>query len=105
MTIATGTIKRKLGSYYLEVAENVWKGVIPETICEYTGVNDENGNGIFEGDIVQFGTVGTIKFKEGRFFYDYNTPEDPEQLDMYEIKKGVVIGNIHDHLSVMAFKN
>lgn len=99
MTIAKGTIKRKLGSYYLEVAENVWKGVIPETICEFTGVLDANGKEIFEGDIVQCGTVGVIKFEEGRFFYDYTHPEDPEQLDLCEIKTGVVIGNIHNHLS------
>ena len=26
--------------------------VVPETLCQYTGMNDENGNKIFENDIV-----------------------------------------------------
>ena len=28
--------------------------VIPETVCEFTGLTDENGTKIFEGDMVQY---------------------------------------------------
>src|ERR1035437_4848118 len=53
--------------------------VIPESVGQYTGQKDNKGNEIYEGDIIQCGTVGVIKFMEGRFIYDYSHPEDPEQ--------------------------
>jgi len=70
--------------------------VKPETVGQFTGLHDDNGVAIYEGDLFRCGTVGEIKFKNGRFIYDYKHLEDPEELDLIEVKDGEVIGNIHE---------
>ena len=77
--------------------------VIPETICQYTGLEDRNGNNIFDGDIVQWSNIKMEIFWGEHIGIGYGfcwRPYGEEQsyhesmtgfIDEYE-----VIGNIFD---------
>lgn len=82
--------------------------VIPETIGQYTGLKDKNGNKIFEGDILAFWgrACGVVRYGEGTFdsgiycytgFYYETVCGDKDHTSLYENCDAEVIGNIHDN--------
>ena len=66
------------------------------TVCEYTGLTDKNGNKIFDGDIVisPHGTMGYVEWQNGECAYLVNILNDLQTMDEFEYE---VIGNIYDN--------
>ena len=69
--------------------------VYAETLGQFTGLTDKNGNKIFEGDIVEspHGTQGFIEWQNAECAFLVNIGDDWQTMDdcTYE-----VVGNIYD---------
>ena len=94
----------------------VWEyaEIVPETLCQFTGLYDKNGNRIWDNDIVntnsnlraqiKFGlysnSFSTRKHNQG-FYMDFMDKEYYRHELGYWAGKSVVIGNIFDNKELL----
>ena len=72
----------------------------PVVVMQYTGLRDQDGNEIWEGDIVlhkrgDHNRTGRISMREGEWVVDYFKSGASSLRSQYPILK--VIGNVHEH--------
>lgn len=95
---------------YYEGNKRIKVTVNPETVGQYTGLKDKNGNKIFEGDIIKFTRyrdeyVGKVVYEQRICGLDlwYNVvvgaygEEATYRISLTDPTKLKVIGNIHDN--------
>jgi len=90
-------------SYY-DYVYQIYDLLDKETVGQYTGLNDKNGNKIFEGDILKLGT-GKIRyvFYGITTFRHTNYEAYAKEFDHKDIGYEI-IGNIHDNPELLEEK-
>jgi hypothetical protein len=102
MTLAKGTIKRKAHCTYLEISENKYVGVIPETVSQFTGLSDKDGTKVFEGDEFDYkDEVRYVQYLHDKCRYvltNGNGFDTRNSIDLdCDVIHGLkIIGNYHD---------
>ena len=82
--------------------------VIPDTICQYTGLTDKNGRKIWENDIVEFEDTGEegYEYKEGFDFINRARVEFEEarwSLTDFISMNSSVVDEMYYHVEFMDF--
>ena len=104
------------GGHFISADEGAWYDgpmlsyveVIPETVGQYTGLDDKNGVKVFEGDVVRYlnsieSGNGVVIFDACAFLFNWIDIDEIDSLLRYFqcSKELEVIGNVHDNPEAM----
>lgn len=101
------------GEYIIEDGHGLGNSVMSETVCQYTGQNDNDGGKIFEGDVVIVNSCGIDEEDgygvvswdnlEAMFIIKFNNDLEISFMNVFGYECEVV-GNIFDNPELLEVK-